>query len=194
VRKISVCFLGLGLLLNSCAHENISVFSEYISETSLASYYVNTPDPNLYSPPTGQRLFISWNLPDEFLNYNSLKLKAQIRFRNRQEITLWIDVLKRKGRYIYTLLNKDFFATEGILTYKIQLFGDDNLLDEWRHQIWVDLITFPDQDAEHDKEQEQDKEHDEVEEDDKEEELDKEQDKNDKEQDKDDKEQDKKKN
>lgn len=46
---------------------------------------------------------------------------------------------------MYTLLNERYFETEGILTYKVDLMGDGQILEEWRHQLWHELIKIGDQ-------------------------------------------------
>lgn len=143
-----ICFRSVLLLLiivgmNSCSRRPITVFSEYVSQESLASYSVNTPDPHLNCPAVGQKLYISWNVPDCFCNQFPLELKLVIRFRNRAETVQTFAINKKMGSYVYQLLGDEYFEKEGIFSYKIQLLHDQDILDEWRHQIWVDLITFP---------------------------------------------------
>lgn len=145
--------IGLFLLLsiaglNSCAPRPITVFSEYVSIENLASYSVNTPDPYLNNPAVGQKLYISWNVSDFSCKQFPLELKLFIRFRNRTEAVESFAINKTMGSYVYQLLGEEYFEKEGILCYKIQLLNDQEVLDEWRHQIWVDLITFPEVESE----------------------------------------------
>jgi hypothetical protein len=141
----SLFFMWICLLaLTGCQCEKLTVYTDYLSHENLASYHVGTPDPRLNNPPMGQRLIISWSLPKNYLCYEDLHLDLTIRFRNKQQISEKIDICKRKGMYIYSVLNEDFFETKGLLTYKIDLVGDDVILEEWRHQLWTELITFED--------------------------------------------------
>lgn len=68
-------------------------------------------------------------------------MKIWIRFRNREQIEKTLYLTKNSGTYVYSLLNEDFLEKRGILTYKVDLMEGDSLLEEWRHQIWEDLIT-----------------------------------------------------
>lgn len=131
------------LILNSCASKDtLSAFTEYVTREQLASYIIGTPDPALNSPPVGQKLYISWNLPLEY-NDCELFIKLKIRFKDKSEIEEWIKINKRSGTYVYALLNKEYFNRKGFLSYKIELYGNDLLIKEWCHQMWVEIIKFP---------------------------------------------------
>lgn len=127
-------------LLTSCRCSMITVQSEYIDRESLASAHVGTPDPRLYNPPTGQRLIISWSLPREYGRYQELYLNLTMRFRNREEKSHRITICQRQGTAVYEVLDAIYCETKGIQTYKIDLIGDGELLDAWRHQLWADFI------------------------------------------------------
>lgn len=135
----------LGLLcifgLTSCM-ERLSVHTEYLSYQNLASFHVGTPDPELCCPTVGQKLVISWSLPKFFCSYNQLTLKIKIRFCNNEETEVTVRLNHLQGTYIYSLLNDDFFEKGGILTYKVDLLGNDLILDTWNHQLWAERISF----------------------------------------------------
>lgn len=128
------------LFLTSCSNEHLSVHTEYINAEYLASYHVRTPDPLLANPPYGQQLIVQWNIPRDYLSYEDLHLRVQIRFRNRKEIIQEVPIHQRLCCYQYELLNSAFCETGGILTYKIEIIGDGCVLDDWRHQLWTELI------------------------------------------------------
>lgn len=134
--------LFLCCFLFGCTKEKLSVHTEYLSIENLASYHVGTPDPTLNNPPVGQRLVISWSLSDCEMELADLHLNLKMRFRNREEANEKIDILKKSGIYTYSLLNEDYFDKGGILTYKVELIGGNQIIDEWRHQLWVELITL----------------------------------------------------
>lgn len=128
--------------LCSCKQSYLTVQTDYLSYRNLASYYVGTPDPRMNCPPIGQRLIISWSVPKSFLCYEDLHLEVTIRFRSRQEMTEFFTIGRNRGTYVYQLLNSDYLEKGGILSYKIYLVGSGCILEEWRHQIWAELIEI----------------------------------------------------
>lgn len=134
--------LFLVLLLTSCTYQRLSVQTAYLSRESLASYYVQTPDPQLDTPPIGQRLIISWCIPKNFLDYPDLHLQITVRLRNREQETRQVPLTKTRGTYLYEILNEKFCQSGGIRTYKIDLIGHNCVLEKWQHPLWVDSITF----------------------------------------------------
>jgi len=129
-------------LLTSCAKERLVIFSQYVGRNNLASYYVNTPDPLLNNPPVGQRILMEWSLPRTYLDYPDLHLELTVRFRNRQETRRTIPIHHEDGEAVYALMNATFYETGGIVTYKVDVVGGGQLLEKWRHQLWVELITL----------------------------------------------------
>ncbi len=118
----------------------LSVQTLYFTRESLASYYAETPDPMLINPPVGQKLLVSWNIPRAYLCYDDLHINIRIRFRNRSEIEVNVPIKKACDSYMYIVANEYFFETKGILTYKVDLIGNGNLLEEWKQQLWHELI------------------------------------------------------
>lgn len=135
-------FILVFILTCGCSRTSLSVHTDYLSHENLASYHIETPDPRLNNPPVGQRLIVRWCVPQNYLEFEDLHLEITIRFRNRQEVVEQLDLLKRRGTYVYPVLNEAYVASRGILTYKVDLVADGNVLEEWRHQMWVDLITI----------------------------------------------------
>lgn len=139
--------------LSGCCGKTISLFSDYLTKENLASFHVETPDPNLCNPPFGQRLFLTWSLkhlkqPCDM--YSDLRVQITIRFKNREQIVKEVKLLKNSGTYVYYLLNEDFCRMGGIMTYKAILYGDGCPLEEWRHQLWAELIEMEADDDEWD--------------------------------------------
>ncbi len=136
-----VVLLFFCLSLSSCrSHSRISVSSEYITQEHLASYIVGTPDPALNRPPVGQKVLLRWNLPE--FTYQKLTCKLYLRFRDRTEAIETINFPNYYGIHVYSLLNEQYFDRQGILSYKVEVFADDELVEECRHHMWVELITF----------------------------------------------------
>ena len=133
-------YLILLLLLTSCSHEYLAVFTDVISYENLASYHIDTPDPELFCPSYGQRLHISWSVPCPCPA--NLIINARIRFTNLQEVEWVIPVTEPRGRVTHEILNEDYDTTGGVLTYKVDLLEGDTLLEEQRHALWTELILF----------------------------------------------------
>lgn len=132
----------LFVFLTGCSATYLSVHTDYLSHENLASYHVQTPDPRLNNPPIGQRLIITWSISQEYLELDDIHLEVTLRFRNSEQITQNLDVFKRRGTYVYQLLNEDYIAKRGILTYKVDLVGNGQILDQWQHQMWSELIIL----------------------------------------------------
>jgi hypothetical protein len=137
-----ISFLSLIYLSTGCTTNKLSVYIDYLSHENLASYHVNTPDPVLNDPPIGQRLIISWTVPKKYLNYQDLQVQYKIRLRNGEEVSDSIFIKKPSGDYIFSIINNEYFRTGGIQTYKVQIVADREVLDEWLHQLWTELIIF----------------------------------------------------
>lgn len=140
-RTISSIFLVCTILLDSCSHP-LSVQTQYFSHEDLASFHIGTPDPRLYYPAIGQRLFIQWSLPPWQFEPSYLTLYLKIRFHNHQEHEIQVPIEKKCGYYLYELCNKEYQETGGILTYLVEIRKGDCVLASWKHPLWVPLITF----------------------------------------------------
>lgn len=133
-----LCLLGAC----ACQRQLLIVETEYVSERSLASYWVQTPDPHLNCPTTGQRIIVSWSLPDNYLRLNNLHLALTVRFGNREEDHLLIPIWRVRDSYTYSALNEDYWDRDEIQTYRAELRSDDRVLAHWEHQLWAELIRF----------------------------------------------------
>lgn len=146
IKQVSLMLLLASLLSACCARPQLSAFSEYANREDLASYQVGTPDPSLNCPTVGQRLYIHWDLAEEY-TCQELLIKLTMRYRDRTETIQSIQLYEKSGVYVFELLNEEYFNRKGFLTYKIELFADGQLIEKWCHQMWVELITFNTQEA-----------------------------------------------
>ena len=138
-----ISFILCLLLTTACSSNcHVSVRTDYLTKQALASYQVKTPDPRLNNPSVGQRLIISWKFPSYYLNYKNFHFRLTVRFTNCSQITENICIKDRWSTYVFALLNEDFFEKKGIRSYKIEVIGDDKVLEEWHHHLWVELISF----------------------------------------------------
>ncbi|KIC71811.1 hypothetical protein DB44_CX00060 [Candidatus Protochlamydia amoebophila] len=133
-----ICFL----CPTSCSLQRLNVQTHYVNREQLASYHVYTPDPHKENPTIGQTILIQWHMLKQDQNFREFYLHLAIRFRNRREENIYLQLTKSSGTYLYHLLNENFCFSGGIATYKIDLIGDECLLESWTHPLWVDLISF----------------------------------------------------
>lgn len=137
-----VAAIVMSCLFTSCGRQILSVHSDYVARESLASYWVDTPDPLLNCPPFGQRLVVSWSVPSALLKLDNPHLEITIRMRNREQIVRHVPVKRRCGTTLYRILNDRYCETGGFLTYKVQLIAGGCIYEEWRHQLWAEIIAI----------------------------------------------------
>ncbi len=128
--------------LPGCRQYYLSICQEWVDVRYLASNRVSTPDPRLEHPPVGQMLILDWRVPKEIF-----EKKPEIVL----DLILWdystrqikIPIRRRMDFDTYRLLNEDYEKTGGILTYKAEIVTEDGeVFREWKHQLWVNLITI----------------------------------------------------
>lgn len=142
VHILRVLIFLIPLVFTSCAHSFLSVYSDYLTERSLASYHVDTPDPLKICPSIGQRLIVTWSLPKCYQKIPHLYLDVQIKFRNLTERREFVPITRLNDTYVYEILNEDYRDTQGFLTYLVILMQDQHVLQQWRHSMWTDLILL----------------------------------------------------
>ncbi len=133
------------LLLSGCKQYYLSVCQEWVDDRYLASTNVSTPDPRQDHPPIGQMLILDWRVPADIL-----KKKPEIVL----DLVLWdyttreikIPLKRRMDFATYRLFNEEYEKSGGILTYKARIITEDgSVFREWKHQLWVNLITVKDE-------------------------------------------------
>jgi hypothetical protein len=139
--KFIISLFCLVTLLTGCSKLYLEGEVDYLSRAYLASYQIRTPDPRLFAPMIGQRMLVSWGVPDDYLCIEDLYLKVTIRFGDRSQIVREVPIEITRGYYIYKLAGEDFECRKGIQTYKLEIIGNGQILIAWYHQLWVELIT-----------------------------------------------------
>ncbi|HRD55431.1 MAG TPA: hypothetical protein PLC42_03435 [Parachlamydiaceae bacterium] len=128
--------------LTSCTPHKIAVQTRYFSREDLASFYVGTQDPLQNDPPVGQQLLIFWKAGKDFYRYKNMAVRYKIRLANRKEIEDAFIIREPKGYFTYSLFGDDYFKSGGIATYKAELIGDGEIIEEWCQHLWKELIQF----------------------------------------------------
>lgn len=127
---------------NGCQKSYVTVVQEKIHRKYLASSFVDSPDPLQQELPHGRKLYISWNIGSAY-QFTDCQIRISMIFRNRNTRTIDLVLPKKRGTLVYSLLGQDYYETEGLLTYKIELVTKTGeFLAEWRHQMWINMITL----------------------------------------------------
>lgn len=136
-----IAVFALLLFLTACGSERLTVHNEWLTLDDLASTHVDTPDHRQDNPPLGQRLYISWYIPEKsWERYEHIELLVKLRYGNREQKVLRHPLQRSRGRFTYQVIQEEYFEKRGISAYLVELRGDGELMEEWRHQLWAEVI------------------------------------------------------
>lgn len=130
--------------LTSCHKPLLMCRTEYLTPIYLASQQILTPDP-LRDCFYGQQLIVKWNLSRECVD-DSLLLVVHLRFGTRENETIKVPLTKAFGFWVYRLLNQEYWCKGGIISYQAQLWHLGELVEEWNHHLWTELIEIREED------------------------------------------------
>lgn len=127
-----------------CQRNFVTVVQEKIHRNLLASSFVDSPDPMQYDLPRGKKLYISWNI-DRQCSFEDSVIRLSMIFRNRQIKIVNLPVPKQGGTLVYSLLDQEYYDSQGLLSYKVELLGkNEKIMAVWTHQLWVNIIELRD--------------------------------------------------
>lgn len=107
----------------------------------LASTNVATPDPRQLHPPVGQLLVLDWRVSNEIF-IKKPHIILDLIFWDYTTREVHIPIKRRMDYTSYRVVNEDYDKTGGVLTYKARIVTEDGeVFREWKHQLWVNLIT-----------------------------------------------------
>lgn len=87
-------------------------------------------------------LIIDWQIPRDMVPENPRLKLYVIYWDNEEKVYTW-PLEKWKGYRTFSVLNKEFVRSGGILTYRAEIITEDGcVFREWRHQLWVNLIQL----------------------------------------------------
>lgn len=111
-----------------------------VDASYLASSSIGSPDFRTQNPPYGQKIILHWRVPTLAKNP---QLVFTVIYKNHSEKKFVYPLHKTIGFEVYSILGKEYDETGGVLTYRAEIVGEDNtILQEWKHQLWVNLITL----------------------------------------------------
>lgn len=132
-------FWGL-CFLTSCDKYYLSLRQVPVDASYLASTHVQTPDPRRDHPPHGQKVVLQWSVPPEILQQKP-QILFHVIYKNHTEKEFVYPIENRLGYTVYSLLDKEYDETGGLLTYRADILTPDHqVFREWKHQLWVELI------------------------------------------------------
>lgn len=82
-----------------------------------------------------------WGLPPEYKGAEVKEITLVVRHRNGHEETVIYPLEGGGGYVMYELRGADHREAGGIASYKAELVVDSEVVEEWRHQVWVEKIV-----------------------------------------------------
>jgi hypothetical protein len=137
-------------LSSGCQRRLLTARSEAVNVEYLASYRVESPDPRRYCGYCGQNVIAEWDLPDKISCLPGLQLKLSMITSKHQLETITIPIKQPWGYYVYRNINDRLMKNGAVLTYKVEIFSQDQLITCWKQQGWVEWIEICPEDAERD--------------------------------------------
>lgn len=138
-------FLLSLLFCTGCAlRPHISVHSQPINKKYYASHYAKTPDPRAEKGEVGQRLIISWHIPYRDFRKHVWRAKATVQFGDRTENSFYKQIDAFEGDWILKWSGRPFIDKRGVISYKVELLQDGEVIDTFQHQLWCELIRLED--------------------------------------------------
>ena len=140
-----ILFFFLLTVFSGCGRYYVEVYQKKVDAADLASTEVKSPDPRQKHPPYGQMLTVEWQLPQKLLVENPLVMLDVIFWDNVERHYVW-PIQERRGFVTLPIVNKQFEKTGGVLAYRAKILTEEGVVfREWRHQLWVNLITTDEQ-------------------------------------------------
>jgi hypothetical protein len=134
-------FFAMAFLTAGCHRSFLSVRSEYLTPQDLASERIITPDPSR-DCFFGQQLVIHWNLPAPCFLRDKTILAISIRYKNLETERKDFFLPTSRGFLTLKFINEAYWLKGGVLSFKVEVFNQEELLDCWVHHVWADLIEL----------------------------------------------------
>ncbi|MFN0065482.1 MAG: hypothetical protein ACKVOH_04515 [Chlamydiales bacterium] len=130
------------LALLSCTSQRhlVNARSEYLYPDYPASVQISTPP--CYDCFVGQQVISYWRLPSRFSLENS-KLLLSVRYGDHAIEHFERALTERSGYWIYRLLNDEYWCRDGILSYSAKVVHNGQVIDQWDHHLWQEVIVIP---------------------------------------------------
>lgn len=134
-----IFFLALAFF---CSCHRLEVDRRFVDQASLASTYVKSPDPLQKHPPKGEELWVYWDIPVALMK-ERLSLTLKVVFKNLEEDLIAYPVRKKRGHYVYSLMDSDYHKKGGILGYKAEVTNEEGeIVAIFKNQMWFKPIVL----------------------------------------------------
>ena len=139
---IRVSILFLLFVCTSCQKYYVNVQKQHVGRGSLASTFVQSPDPLQKDPPKGERLVINWRIPEPALGPD-VHLELTMIMKDYTQLTKTYPLKNAFGYLTFDLLNDDYRKTGGLLTYKAEIKDKGAVMEAYEQVLWTELIVPP---------------------------------------------------
>ncbi len=138
--KVSILFLLF--VCTSCQKYYVNVQKQHVGRGSLASTFVQSPDPLQNDPPKGERLVINWRIPQPAFGPD-VYLELTMIMKNYTQVTKTYPIKTAFGYITFDLLNDEYCKTGGLLTYKAEIKDKAAVMEAYEQVLWTELIDPP---------------------------------------------------
>ncbi len=141
MKYLRIVFLYiLAFSLSSCCRSYVTLQEQWVDKEYLASFYVNSPDPELKCPPCGKNLLIEWNFPISVFRQNlSIILTARL-----WDNTVHVYRHKVTQKQDFTSMYFSFKDPDKkLLTYKVEVVNaQGKIIENIENQFWTEQIDI----------------------------------------------------
>ncbi len=135
------CILLGCLFLCACSSPYVAARSFYTSRKDLASYVLDTPDPEKTSMGLGQLIWVRWKAPQ---TDNDLVIDATLRFTDGSEKAISYSLDGKGGWLMIEIPAEERQQRGSLLSYKIILRHNKEILASTQHKLWVEKVEIMD--------------------------------------------------
>lgn len=138
--RIFTLLLGL-ICLTACSSPHVKARTFYTSRKDLASYILDTPDPEKSTMGLGQVIWVRWETPH--VEDDSV-IDATVRFTDGSEKNTIYPVDSRWGWLMIEIPSQERTEKGDLLSYKILLRNNEKVLSSTQHKLWVEKVEIKD--------------------------------------------------
>lgn len=138
LRSISI-FICL-FLLSGCYRNQVEMIKIKINRDSLASSFTQAPDPRQKAPATGEQLLISLDLDPE-IDLSNCRAILCLVYQSLETQEIEFIPKKHKEEISFFILGEQYKQSQGILTYKLEVYVNNKTVALYQHPMWFKKQT-----------------------------------------------------
>lgn len=132
------------LCLSSCSQPSLSSFTEFIDNDYTAGAQLGIEQGGARDEILGQQVVVTWSLPYRLQKLLPATLHLSIYYGDGKIEKLTYEVRQLSGYRVYCLKGDNYYNRQGIVSYKVSLFGEGKEIVSRRHHIWTEVIAVDD--------------------------------------------------